>query len=206
MRIRHIGLALLVVLVTALPAWAADAEAGEEGGMPPFLKPDPAAIVTAIVTFVVLLLVLSKLAWKPILNGLQQREATIQKAVDDAQKANEEARALVADYESKLDHAKEEAQAIADEARRDAEEVRRRIEEDAKSQAEATTARALKEIDQAKHSAMDTILKDVTAIATEAASRILRKEITPETNAALVDEVVNDFVKGSGSRSQGGNA
>jgi F-type H+-transporting ATPase subunit b len=186
---------LALLVLAAVPAWAAD-KAGEEGR--DLIMPVWAEVGVAIGTFLILLFILGKMAWKPILNGLQEREATIKKALDDAQKANEDALALLAQYEGKMEEAKSEAQAIADEARRDAEAAKRHIEEDATANARKTLERSLREIDQAKHKALDDLLQDVTNIASEAASRIVQRHLSPEDNAALVDVVVQDFVKSRG--------
>ena len=61
--------------------------------------------------------------------------------------------------------------------------------------AEETLARAAKDIERAKQVAFDELLTQVTSIATEAAARIVRRELTPEGNAALVDQVVEDFAQ-----------
>ena len=197
MRIWTVLLLALLVVSVAAPAWAEDAEAlatGEEAGRT-LMDPSVAEIVAALVTFFVLVILLGKLAWKPILNGLQQREATIKKALDDAQKANEDALALLTQYGSKMDEAKADAQAIADGARKEAEAARQRIETDARERAEETLERSLREIQQAKETALDGILKEVGDIAAETASRIVRRELTPADNDRIVDDVVKDFAR-----------
>jgi len=218
MRLRH-GFALFVaLLVLAMPATGVFAE--EEGGSGPaahggaghgdpgetkeerqLIVPHGAEILVAIVTFVLLLIILTKFGWKPILNGLQQREATIQKALDDAQKANADALALLEQYQGRMDEAKNEAQAIADQARKEAEHARQRIELDANERAQETLKRSLREIEQAKESALDEILTEVGNIATEAASRIVRRDLTSDDNAKIVDDVVSDFANAQGGTS-----
>ena len=203
MRMRHLIVTLAALMVLALPAWAEEPAPGGEaeadhGEKRELLAPETAEIVAAIATFVLLMLILLKFAWKPILKGLQDREATIQKALDDAQKANEDALALLQQYQGQMDGAKAEAAAIADKARKDADLARQRIEDDARTRAEETLERSLKEIEQAKDQALDEILTEVGGIAAEAASRIVRREITAEDNAKIVDDVVQDFAKTRG--------
>jgi len=181
--------AVLLLAVAATPAWAA-----EEGGRG-LMDVSTAELVAALITFFVLVILLGKLAWKPILNGLQQREATIKTALDDAQKANEDALALLAQYGSKMDEAKADAQAIADGARKEADAARQRIETDARERAEETLRRSLREIEQAKETALDDVLKSVGDIASEAASQIVRRELTPADNAQIVDDVVKDYAR-----------
>jgi F-type H+-transporting ATPase subunit b len=186
--------ALVLLVCLAAPAWAAE-EGGGEGGL---LELDWKASATAIAIFLVLLWVLGRFAWRPVLRGLQQREDTIRRAVDDARKASEEAQRMMAEYEKKLATAADEAHAIAEEARKDAADVSRRLEEEARARAEETLQRSLKEIEQAQRKAQAQLLEDVTGIATEAASRIVRRHLTPEDNADLVDAVVREFAAGKG--------
>ena len=188
--------ALTAVIVLALglayaaPAFAADASNGEKPGL---LNPDIYAAATAIVVFVLLLLVLTKFAWKPILAGMKSREDTIQSALDEAKAANEQARGLIAQYESKLDAARQEAASIAEEARRDAQDIRAQIEADARKTADETVARAKVEIEQASAKAWDQIVRDAASIATDAAGRIVAAKLSPEGHAEIVAGVVSDF-------------
>jgi F-type H+-transporting ATPase subunit b len=184
----RLAVPLLGLALVASPALAA--EAGEE---PSLLAVDIPTVVTAIVTFVVLLIVLAKTAWKPILQGLQKREDTIRKALDEAAAASERAKALVLEYEQKIAHARDEARAIAEEAKRDADTVKRSIEETAQRTAEETRERAQREIAQARDKAYEEILRDVAFIATEAAGRIVRERLDAAAHTRLVDEVVAEF-------------
>jgi F-type H+-transporting ATPase subunit b len=184
-------LPVLALALAAAPAWAA-----EPGGEQPSpVSVDLPTVITAIIVFLILAAILAKVAWRPILDGLQKREETIRKAVDDAEKASADARAMIAEYEQKMAGAAEEARAILEEGKKDAEDVKRRIEEEAGQRAEETLARALKEIDRAKDKAYEELLTDVTAIVTEGAARVVRKHLTVEDNAAIVEEVVRDFTR-----------
>ena len=182
---------------TALPAWAADAADGKKPGL---LDVDIYTMATAVVVFIVLLLVLSKFAWRPILDGLRKREETIQNALDEAKAANEKARELIAQYETKLDAAREEAQAIAEEARRDAQDIKAQIETDARKAADETVARAKVEIEQASAKAWDQIVRDAASIASEAAGRIVSGKLSPEGHAEIVAGVVSDFAARRGAK------
>ena len=199
MRFRHGILMLVALLLLAMPATRVFAEDAEHEGPAAhgeereLLGINTAEVIVAIVTFILLLFVLTKFGWKPILQGLQAREATIQKALDDAQKANEGALALLEQYQARMDGAKQDAQAIADEARKEAEHARHRIETDATERAKETLERSLREIEQAKDSALDEILTEVGNIAAETATRIVRRQLTPEDNAKIVDDVMKDF-------------
>lgn len=196
-----LALTLVLVAVCAAPAWAADAEAGEKASLDLFGQVTWLSVLTAISVFVILMLVLSKAAWRPILDGLQKREDTIKKALDDAAEANEQAKTLIAKYETKLDEAREEGQAVLEEARRDAQELREQIEADAKVKADETIARSKSEIQQTFAKAWDGLVRDAAQVATEAAGQIIEQQLTPEGHATIVAKVVSEVVaKRSGSR------
>ncbi|MFM8385516.1 MAG: F0F1 ATP synthase subunit B [Planctomycetia bacterium] len=177
---------LLVLLMPALPALAGEAGAAKPG----LMDVDPASAIVAIAVFVVLLVVLGKFAWGPILKGLKEREDTIRKAVDDAKAASDRAQAVVQEYEARMAHAAEEAKAILEEAKRDAQALKAQIEASARSEAEAAKQRAVKEIDQARLAAWDTLVRDAAQLATEAASRIVHKSLDAAGHERLVAEVV----------------
>jgi F-type H+-transporting ATPase subunit b len=202
MRIRlPATLVVLLVLVAAAPAaWAA-----EEGGLDLKEQLSWPTILTSIVVFLLLLVVLAKTAWKPILAGLQRREETIRKALDDAEAAHEKAKALIAEYEGRLDHARTEAQAIFDEARKDADAMRAQLEAEARARGDEIIDRAQREIDQRAAKAWDELVRDAAAIACETAGRIIGQTLDPEGHAAIVGQVVDEFAA-SRERSGAGDA
>lgn len=189
-RILPVCLTLLLVVLAAAPAWASE-EGG--GGLRWGDQLDWRTILTSIGVFLLLLVVLAKTAWKPILEGLQKREETIKKALDDAEAAHTKAKALIAEYEGKIDQAREEAQAIFDEARRDAADIRSQIETDARARADETVERAKREIDQLVSKAWDGLVRDAASIATQAAGKIIGRQLDAEGHADLVAGVVREF-------------
>lgn len=192
---------LLTIFLAALcasPAFAGETAEAEGGGADALMNVDILTAIISIVVFLILLLVLSKTAWKPILGALKQREETIAKALDDAKAANEKAQETIRLYEAKLQTAKDEALEIADEARKDAAEIRARLQADAKAEADDIVARAKRDIEQQTAKAWDLIVRDAAGVATEAAQRIIGKELTDEGHAALVADVVSQFARTSG--------
>ena len=181
---------LMLLLVGTSPAWAAE----EGGGGLQFEKQLTwPTILTSIIVFLILLFILAKTAWKPMLQGLQKREETIRKALDDAEAAHEKAKALIAEYEHRIDQAREEAQAIFEEARKDADAKRAEIERAAQGRADETVERAKREIDQLVSKAWDGLVRDAADIATQAAGKIIGRQLTEEGHADLVAGVVSEF-------------
>jgi len=195
---------LLLISLGALPAWAG--EGGEKAKMDLVEQLNWWSIGTSIGVFLLLLWVLSKIAWKPILDGLQKREETIKNALDEAAEANEQAKALILQYEAKLDQAREEGQAILEETRRDAQVLRGQIEAEASKKAEETVQRAQREIEQLTAKAWDGLVRDAAAVATQAASKIIQSELSPEGHAAIVSGVVADLAARRATRGGGGQA
>src|SRR5436305_291132 len=128
------ALFLLAVLTTmALPALAAEG-AGE--AQPSLLAGDIGNVVWTVLIFVLVLAVLGKYAWGPILSTLQARESFIHEALAKAKHDRDEAEARLKQYEERLAGARAEATAIVEEGRRDAEVVKRKIEAAAKVEAD----------------------------------------------------------------------
>ncbi len=185
----------VLVLVSAAPAWAEEAKGD---GLQFDKQLTIVTIATSIGVFLLLLIVLGKFAWKPILAGLQQREDTIRKALDDAEEAHNRAKALISEYEAKIDKARAEAQAVFDEARRDADDIRSQIEADAKQRADETVERAKREIDQLTAKAWQGLVSDAASIATLAAGRIIDQQLTADSHAEIVAGVVSEFAQTRG--------
>lgn len=174
----------LILGAAALPAWAA-----EEGAGGPFAGNFGNALWTFLI-FVLLLFVLGKYAWGPILSALQGREQFIHDSLAEAKKSRDDAAALLAEYEAKLAAARQEVEAILDEGRRDAAAVRLREEERAKQEAEKVLTRARREIEIAKDTAVKDLYQQAARLSTGIAQRILERELKPEDHTRLIDEAI----------------
>jgi F-type H+-transporting ATPase subunit b len=153
----------------------------------------PDLAVWTLLVFVLLLAVLWKFAWGPILAGLEKREHAIAHEIADTKHQHEEADALVAKYEARLAAAGEEVRALLDEGRRDAEHARQTILAEAKTAAEAERLRALREIESATDGALRSLAERSAQLAVELAGKIVRRSLTSADHARLVDEAVEKF-------------
>ncbi len=199
---RRLGAVLGVVLglglpvgPAAVPARAAGPAGGEHGAAdkPALLQFDPGASVFTIVTFVLLLLLLRVTAWKPVLRVLNDREAFIRKSIEDAKHERAEAAKLLAEYQARLDRARQEATQIVEEGKRDAEVAARRVQEEARREAEQTLARARREIQLAADAAIRAVYDQAALLAIDVAGRIVRKELSAADHRALVDEALQQM-------------
>lgn len=176
-------------------ALAADAHGGHEIGHAdagPGLE-DPAEFrsdlaLWTLVVFVIVLIVLSKFAWGPIRDALEQREHSIAHHLDEAGRKHDEAKQLLAQYESRLSSAAEQVRQMLDEARRDAEHVKAQVIAEAKASAETERARALRDIDTATDAALKQLAEKSASMAVELAGKIVGARLKPEDHLRLIQE------------------
>jgi len=182
-------------------AWAAGGHGGHsaasEGadGLNPLspqkIKAD-LALWTAVV-FLLLLAILWKFAWGPLMQALDRREKAIAEQIAQAEQANAQARQLLAQYQQKLQSAQEEARQIIQQARRDAEELTRDLLARAKAEAEAEHRRALRQIDAAVGVAIKELADHAAALAVELAGKIVQEKLSPEKHSKLIEQTVARF-------------
>ncbi|MCG8406488.1 MAG: F0F1 ATP synthase subunit B [Phycisphaerales bacterium] len=186
---------IMVVLILAPVVLAGGGdESGAHGAdKPTLLHWDFGAALWSIIVFVILLIILRIAAWKPILKGLNEREAFTRDSLAQAKKDREEAEARMKEYTLKLDQAREEATAIVEEGRRDAEEVRKRVHAEARSEADAMVARAKKEIEIARDDAVKRLHDQTIMLATSVAGKMIRREINTADHQALLDESLSEL-------------
>ena len=168
----------------AVAAPLAASEAGG-GGTSPFEGNVGNAIWTLVV-FAVVVFVLGKFAWGPILNGLSEREKFIRSSLEEARHDRKEAAAKLEEYTAKINAARSEATSIVEEARRDADEVKRRIHDEANDEAGKILERARREIGLAKEGAIKELYEVSAKVTTEIVSRILQREIKPADHERLI--------------------
>ena len=182
--------AALTLLCLSGAAWASGG--GEEGTISPFAG-DVGNILWTLVIFLLVVTVLGKFAWSPMLASLQSREKFIHDSLAEAKKEREEAAKQLARYEAELANARKEASKIAEEGRRDAEALRKKIEAQADEEAKRIIERARSEIDVAKQAAVHDLYSQAGQLATELAGRIIHKELNAADHAALISEAIGQM-------------
>ena len=146
--------------------------------------------VWSFAVFLALLALLTKFAWKPILQGLQKREEGIARQIAETKASNEEAKRMLASYERRLAEASEEVRGMLEEARRDADATRQSIVAEARKAAEEERARATHEIQLAKDDALSQIAEKAGHLAVEVAGEFLRDKLGSDDQARLVRDSV----------------
>jgi F-type H+-transporting ATPase subunit b len=167
--------------------------AGGEGEKANILAFEPdLAVVTAIV-FLVLLAILWKFAWGPIMDGLKKREDSIAEEIASAERSNEKAQQLLGDYEARLSTAAEEVRSLIEQGRRDAESQKQQILTEAQKAARAERDRALREISVAKNEAMAELAQQSVDAAVDLAGRIVGKQLDTADHSRLIAEALDKF-------------
>ena len=181
---------LLAALLVSSSALAIAEESGEAGAdkapTPQLLQLDMGSAVVNLAIFLGVFAILAKFVWPVILGGLQAREDKIHGDLAAAEKANEEAKTLLADYQSQLDGAAEQVQQMLAEARRDAEASGQRIVEEAKAEADRQRERALADIETAKKVALSDLAGQTSDMAISVAKQVVGRELKADDHADLI--------------------
>jgi F-type H+-transporting ATPase subunit b len=136
--------------------------------------------------FLLLLVILGKLAWPKISSALEEREKRIEANIAAAEAKHEQAKRLLAEHEAKLATATGEVRALLEEARRDAEHAREAILADGRKAAQAERDRAVREIDMAANQALKNLAETSANLAVELAGKVIRESINPAKQQELV--------------------
>lgn len=174
-----------VLVLTALPLQAAE----EGAALSPFAGNLGNAVWTLGI-FIIVVVVLGKFAWGPILGLLQERESFIHKALSDAKHDRDEAEARLKEYAAKLQSAHAEAATIVEDARRDAERLREEIRQRAKSDADKLVANAERQIELQTNKALEQIRREAVDLSVMLASKIIQRNLTKADNEKLIDEAL----------------
>lgn len=157
------------------------------------LEINPGLMFWTIVTFVLLFLILKKIAWRPILEALEKREKTIRDSLDEASRSRDEAQKLFEDYNRKLEKAGEEAQKVLEEGRAMSENMKKDILTKAREEAEEIVTRGKNEIELEREKAISEIRKQAVDLSLNAASKVVRKTLTGEDHKRIVLEAIREI-------------
>jgi F-type H+-transporting ATPase subunit b len=176
----------LVALVVALLLPAASAQAASEGGLISLDK----SLIVQLVNFVVLLVILTKLLYRPFLAKMAERAEAIRKSLEEAQAARAEAARQQEDTEARLRTAHAEAAAIRAQALQEAAEEQRRLVNAARAEAQRLVASARAELDADTRRARAELRREVGDLATAVAEKLIRKSLRDEDHRRIVAEAI----------------
>jgi len=185
----RLPLMTLAALALALPAAAQEHEAVT---LSPFAG-DLGNAIWTLVIFLIVVVLLGKFAWGPVLGLLRQREEFIHKSLSDAKRDRDEAEARLKDYAAKLQSAQVEAAKIMEEARKDAERLREELRGRAKAEADAVLANAQNQIQLETARALQQIRHEAVDLSVTIASKLIQRNISKEDNERLIDEALRQI-------------
>ena len=137
----------------------------------------------------------------PISEGLQKRENEIAAQIAEAQRKNDEARQLLADYEKKLAAAQDEVRGLIEQGRRDAEKVGQQLLEKAREEAGIERQRAVQQIESATLAALKELAERSATLAVDLAGKIVGARLQASDHSRLIEQAVSEFSRPLNSRS-----
>jgi len=159
------------------------------------LQLNPGLIIWTAITFLILLFILRKIAWKPLLKALYSREESIRSSIERAEKAKEEAERLLEENRKNLQRAEEEVARIIRDGKAAAEKIKAEILEKANADSRRSVAQAKEEIEREKQAALAALRQEVADLAIQAATKILGEELDEARHRKLINDFLQELPK-----------
>jgi F-type H+-transporting ATPase subunit b len=175
-----------------MPVFSLLLQAAEEVPKGPFTI-NPGVSLWTLVVFLLLLLALGKWAWPAILKAVEEREKKIQAQIEAAEKANQEAQRVLADYRQKLAAAKGEAQELLAAGRAAGEKLREEIMTRARAEHEELIGRARREITAEREKALADLRREAVELSLAAASKVIEKNLDTEADRRMVQDYLSSL-------------
>jgi F-type H+-transporting ATPase subunit b len=199
--VKTVLLCALAVLLLAgsVSLWAAEEpapggtthETGAEASKPNPFSGTIADSAWTVAAFVTLVLVLTKVAWKPLLNGLNARQSHIEQQLKSAEDSRQKAEKMLDDY-------RQQGQGLVRQATEEAQRHRQQTLEQAREEIVALRRRSHEEIESAEAAAMEELWKKTSEIILRVGSEVLGRTLSPKDNQRLIDEAVAQIKRGGG--------
>jgi F-type H+-transporting ATPase subunit b len=162
--------------------------------------PDPAELIWGAVCFVIVMLVLNKVAFPKIKQAIEAREQKIQGDLESAENAKNEANSQLEDYKKQLAEARGEANRIIEEARQQAEQVRKDITAKAEKEAEQIVSRAQEQLEAERSRTVQELQGTISELSIQLAEKIVNRSIDAKAQRDLVDAYIREVAGANGGR------
>ncbi|WP_226671455.1 F0F1 ATP synthase subunit B [Metabacillus litoralis] len=153
-------------------------------------------IIFQLVIFLILLALLKKYAFGPVLNMMKQREEHIASEINSSEERNKESQKLVEEQRELLKQARVEAQGLVENAKKLGEQQKEDIIQAARSEAGRLKDAALKEIAQEKEQAVAALRQQVASLSVMIASKVIEKELNEQEQEKLINDYINEVGEG----------
>jgi len=162
----------------------------------PLVQPDPGLFIWTIITFLLLLVLLARYAWKPLLAFLASREETIKTSLENAQTAKKELERIQQESAQIIRKAHGEAESIVSRSWSDAEKVREEMKQKAKSEADAIVKESQRQIELETGRALRQIRSEVADLSIAIASKVIQRNVSKEDNSRLIEDTLKQIDSG----------
>lgn len=159
----------------------------------PLVQVDPGLFIWTIITFLVLLTLLAKFAWRPLLRSLEARQETIRKSLADAEKARQELERLNQESSQIIRQARVESESIIGASRADAERLRGELREKARAEADGILKNAERQIQLETARALQQIRHEAADLSVAIASKLIQRNLTKEDNEKLIEDALKQL-------------
>lgn len=186
----RVPFAAAALLLAAAPALASG---GEEGGGLSLITPKPGLMIWTTLTFFVVLFVLSRVAWKPLLAAVAERERVIEGNLERARQEHEQAQRLLEEHKALVAQAHRDRAEAVERAQRDAERAKSEILDEARRQREKMVEQAKAEVDATVQQARSELRATAVELAIGAAGKLLSQNLDSPTQRKLVEDHLADL-------------
>ena len=155
-------------------------------------------MIIQLITFIILLALITKFAWKPLMNVMQEREQHIASEIDQAEQSNQEAKRLMNEANDELKNTRQNAQQIIDDANETAKNQQADLIKAAKEEAARIKENARLEIEQERDKAIQALQTQVGSLSVQIASKVIEKELS-ETEQ---EKLINDYLEKVGEENE----
>jgi F-type H+-transporting ATPase subunit b len=152
-----------------------------------------ATLIAQIINFLILVAILTKVAYKPLMQALADRQAKIADSLETAEKEKQAAEKLRQEYLAQLTEARTQAQAIVDKAAKLAEQTKEEMLKEAREESARLLKATQDEIARERERAIAELKGEVVTLAVAAASKIIAQNMDETANAKIVDDFINNL-------------
>jgi F-type H+-transporting ATPase subunit b len=168
------------------------------------VEPKASLMVWTILVFVLLLTVLTRFAWKPLLEALHSREQHLEHVLLETERARNESEANLAEHRKLMARAADEVRGILDKSRQEAQATAEQLIKQAQAEAELAKQRAQRDIGQARDQALSEIWEKTADMAVAIAGKVLTKELNETEHRRLLDAAIKELPAATASNGRGG--
>ncbi len=162
----------------------------------PLVQLDPGLFIWTIVTFLALLTLLTKFAWRPLLQALEERQEGIRKSLDDVAQARQELQRLHEESAQIIAKARADADAVIVKSRADADRLREDMKQKARAEAEGVVRNAERQIQLETQRALQQIRHEAVDLSVMIASKIIQRNLSKDDNERLINDAIRQVEGG----------